>query len=100
MQQSEEKFGARPLEIAPRFMVVFTDGWSNKGPDPEAMAKEAKAAGFEIFSVGYEGRPTPDAVDVNQYTLDAIATDQQHVFTDAKFPQLIERLRKRNLSCL
>lgn len=34
-------------------MVVFTDGWSNKGPDPAAMAKEAVAKGFEVYSVSY-----------------------------------------------
>lgn len=34
-------------------MVVFTDGWVNKGPDPEQMAREAQGQEFEIFSVSY-----------------------------------------------
>ena len=32
-------------------MVVFTDGWSNKGPDPGQMAKEALRQQFELYSV-------------------------------------------------
>lgn len=34
-------------------MIVFTDGWSNKGPEPEEMARDAIAQGFELYSVSY-----------------------------------------------
>ncbi|KAK6021805.1 von Willebrand factor type A domain protein, partial [Ostertagia ostertagi] len=51
-KQSNEREGARP-GIATKVMVVFTDGWSNKGPEPEVTAKEAAAMGYEIYSVSY-----------------------------------------------
>ncbi|VDK45581.1 unnamed protein product [Gongylonema pulchrum] len=35
-------------------MLVFTDGWSNKGPDPEEMSRNAKNAGFTVYTVFYE----------------------------------------------
>ncbi|RCN50471.1 hypothetical protein ANCCAN_03495 [Ancylostoma caninum] len=80
-------------------MIVFTDGWSNKGPDPEQEARNAIAQGFELYSVSYTGK-VENAVTINDYTLDAIAQDAQHKFTDKNFDQLIERVRRRNLKCL
>lgn len=38
-------------DLANKIMIVFTDGWSNKGPDPEQQSQAAIAAGFAIFSV-------------------------------------------------
>lgn len=32
-------------------MVIFTDGWLNKGPDPAQEAKTAIQAGFKLYSV-------------------------------------------------
>lgn len=52
LTQSDESEGARP-GIATKVMVVFTDGWSNKGPDPERRAKDAVNAGFEMYTVAY-----------------------------------------------
>lgn len=51
MLQADERHGARP-KLANKIMVVFTDGWNNKGPEPEEQAKAAQAAGFRILSVG------------------------------------------------
>lgn len=53
-EQQNERYGARPQHIAKKVILVFTDGWTNKGPDPETMSKEAKRAGFTVYSVGYE----------------------------------------------
>lgn len=53
-EQQDERNGGRPLNIAKKVMIIFTDGWSNKGPDPEKMSKAAKTAGFTIYSVAYE----------------------------------------------
>ncbi|KAK5972563.1 VWFA domain-containing protein [Trichostrongylus colubriformis] len=97
-KQSAERQGARP-GIATKVMVVFTDGWSNKGPDPEDMAKEAAAMGFEIYSVSYTG-PVRDAVTINNYTLEAVASDLKHNYTDKNFDEMISRIRQRNLKCL
>lgn len=51
-KQADESHGARP-KLANKIMVVFTDGWSNKGPDADVMAKEAISKGFRILVVGY-----------------------------------------------
>lgn len=53
MKQADERHGARSERFrANKIMIVFTDGWNNKGPDPEKMSKEAQKLGFEVFSVG------------------------------------------------
>lgn len=49
-KQADPDQGARP-GVANKIMVVFTDGWNNKGPDPETEAKAAIAAGFQVLSV-------------------------------------------------
>lgn len=54
IEQKEMKRGGRPLEIANRIMLVFTDGWSNKGPDVEVMTRNAKDAGFILYTIVYE----------------------------------------------
>lgn len=51
MKQAEEEHGARP-KLANKMMAIFTDGWNNKGPEPDEMSKKAQALGFEIFSIG------------------------------------------------
>ncbi|KAK0400083.1 hypothetical protein QR680_003346 [Steinernema hermaphroditum] len=96
-EQINERKGGRP-KIATRAMVVFTDGWSNKGPDPEQMSKAAKADGFQIYSVGVE-TTDPDAVQINQYTLDVIA-DAKHAYTQKNFEELINIIRQRNVKCM
>ncbi|KHJ96530.1 hypothetical protein OESDEN_03512 [Oesophagostomum dentatum] len=97
-KQSLVREGARP-GIATKVMVVFTDGWSNKGPEPVEMSKAAIAQGFELYSVSFTVK-VEGAVTVNDYTLSSIAQDSQHVFTDKNFDQLINRIRQRNLRCL
>ncbi|VDK75935.1 unnamed protein product [Cylicostephanus goldi] len=37
-------------------MIVFTDGWSNKGPPPDEMAKHALDDGFEMYTVSWTVR--------------------------------------------
>lgn len=51
MKQADEAHGARP-ELANKIMVIFTDGWNNKGPEPDEVAKKAQALGFDLYSVG------------------------------------------------
>ncbi|PIO64362.1 von Willebrand factor type A domain protein [Teladorsagia circumcincta] len=97
-KQSNEREGARP-GIATKVMIVFTDGWSNKGPEPEVTAKEAVAAGYEIYSVSYTGH-VENAVTINDYTLEAVASDLRHKYTDKTFDDLINKVRQRNLRCL
>lgn len=69
LNQTDEKHGAR--EEATRAMIVFTDGWNNKGiysihivsptmnagPDPMEASKKATDAGFEVYSIGFVVRP-------------------------------------------
>lgn len=35
-------------------MLIFTDGWSNKGPDVEEMSRNAERVGFTLYTVVYE----------------------------------------------
>ncbi|ETN80514.1 von Willebrand factor type A domain protein [Necator americanus] len=98
IKQTSEKEGARP-GIATRVMIVFTDGWSNKGPEPEDIAREAVSQGFELYSVSYT-KKVADAVTVNHSMLESIAQDMQHIYTDNNFEQLIEKVRRRNLKCM
>lgn len=53
-QQHDKRHGGRPNHIAEKAMLVFTDGWSNKGPDVEEMSRNAKGAGFTLYTVVYE----------------------------------------------
>jgi Mg-chelatase subunit ChlD len=50
-KQADPARGARP-NLANKIMVVFTDGWNNKGSDPGQEAAAARAAGFRILTVG------------------------------------------------
>lgn len=54
-------------EGARRAVVVITDGPSNAGPDPIAVAATLRGTGIEIFTIG--------TGDANQYELSAIASD-------------------------
>jgi hypothetical protein len=45
-------------------MVVFTDGWNNKGAEPAQEAANARAAGFRILTVGITD-VRPDSVPLN-----------------------------------
>ncbi|VDM67195.1 unnamed protein product [Strongylus vulgaris] len=138
-KQIHEREGARP-GIATKVMIVFTDGWSNKGPDPDQMSKLAIAEGFEVYSVSYtenlvlkHSRASREkrgdrvaqarsqwviaavwqngfftgpsgkvekAVTINDYTLETIAQDSKHMFTDKTFDQLIHKVQQRNMKCM
>lgn len=50
IKQAEPERGARP-GVANKIMLVFTDGWNNKGIDPVEEAKVAIAAGFRLLSI-------------------------------------------------
>ncbi len=50
LRQADPEQGARP-DVANKIMVIFTDGWNNKGPEPEDEAGAAADAGFKIYSV-------------------------------------------------
>lgn len=50
VKQSDIARGARP-NLANKIMLLFTDGWGNKGPEPEGEARAAEAAGFRLLSV-------------------------------------------------
>uniref|UniRef100_A0A915PN66 VWFA domain-containing protein n=1 Tax=Setaria digitata TaxID=48799 RepID=A0A915PN66_9BILA len=102
IEQQDEKNGGRPIGIAKKAMLVFTDGWSNRGPDVEEMSRNAKGAGFVLYTVVYEGDGRIDANSpgLNLYTIEAVANDQKHIYSERNFTQLIQELRKRNLPCL
>uniref|UniRef100_A0A158PCM3 VWFA domain-containing protein n=1 Tax=Angiostrongylus cantonensis TaxID=6313 RepID=A0A158PCM3_ANGCA len=98
IKQMDEREGARP-NIATKVMIVFTDGWFNKGPNPQATAKEAIAAGFELYTVSFLG-VVDKAVRTNHEVLSGVAQDPQHRFNEKNFDELIQRVRQRNLKCL
>uniref|UniRef100_A0A914NYF5 VWFA domain-containing protein n=1 Tax=Meloidogyne incognita TaxID=6306 RepID=A0A914NYF5_MELIC len=97
-KQADVHKGGRP-GLANKIMIIFTDGWQNKGPDPGKEAKLAEALGFKIYSVSVI--PTKkDAIAVNEETLEAIVqSPQTEHFTDKNFPQLINIVRQKNLKC-
>ncbi|KJH51055.1 von Willebrand factor type A domain protein [Dictyocaulus viviparus] len=97
-KQISQKEGARP-EIATKVMIIFTDGWVNKGPDPEEMKKVAIDQGFEIYAVSFVG-PVPNMVHTNNEMLSVLAQDSMHIFTEKTFDQLIQKVKQRNLKCL
>lgn len=95
-----KRTGGRP-GIAKQVMVVFTDGWSNRGPDPEEAARAAREAGFEMYAVESAGNPDDEGyLETNSFVLDVIGDDINHVFSDKTFDKLIDRVRERNLKCL
>lgn len=97
MTQSDENEGARP-GIATKVMVVFTDGWNNKGVDPVQAAKEAERAGYEVYVVAYSTK-VEKGVQVNKETL-AEMTDEGHSFTDLNYQAMIDRIKQRNMPCM
>ena len=83
--------GSEPAR--PKIMVVVTDGVSNEGVDPGTAAGNAKAAGTEIFVIGFG--------NVNVAQLQAIASGPSYLFVspdvdggdlDAAFEALGEAL--------
>ncbi|PIC36157.1 hypothetical protein B9Z55_015256 [Caenorhabditis nigoni] len=98
LTQIDESEGARP-GIATKVMIVFTDGWSNKGPDPEKRARDAVNAGFEMYTVAYTAR-APGSVTLNNETLSAISGSSGHAFTDVTFQTLVDKIKQRNLPCM
>lgn len=60
------------LSSLPAIMIVFTDGQSNTGANPNTAATNAKAAGTEIFAIGLGG--------VNVGNLNAWASSPAHVY--------------------
>ncbi|GMT24800.1 hypothetical protein PFISCL1PPCAC_16097, partial [Pristionchus fissidentatus] len=97
LNQTDEKHGAR--EEATRAMIVFTDGWNNKGPDPMEASKKATDAGFEIYTVGFTG-DMENMVKTNMTALEMIAEDGAHSFTQATLDKLIEKVGARGAPCL
>ncbi|VDM21644.1 unnamed protein product [Wuchereria bancrofti] len=102
IEQKDKQHGGRPNEIAKKAMLVFTDGWSNKGPDVEEMSRNAKGAGFTLYTVVYEGDGHVDtnSPGLNLYTIETVANDRKHVYSERNFTQLIQELRQRNLPCI
>lgn len=64
--------GSEPLR--PKVMIVVTDGVNNAGADPVAAATAAKAAGTEIFVIGF------GSVDAGQLAAIASDPDADHLF--------------------
>ncbi|MBA0125098.1 VWA domain-containing protein [Haloechinothrix sp. YIM 98757] len=55
-----------------KFMIMFTDGMTTTGGDPDSAADAAKAAGTEIFTIGLG--------DVDESALEDWASSPDHVF--------------------
>ncbi|MCP9265419.1 hypothetical protein DINM_020707 [Dirofilaria immitis] len=89
-EQQDKQHGGRPLDIAKKLCF-------NKGPDVEEMSRHAKGAGFTLYTVVYEGDGRIDAnsAGLNLYTIETVANDQKHIYSERNFTQLIEELRQR-----
>ena len=68
--------------------ILMTDGMSNAGPDPVAIANDAKSNGTEIFAIGVGN-------DADFATLKKIASSpvEGHLFNVSSFAQLREILQ-------
>ena len=60
---------------------------------------EQNVAKNVVFFQGI-GKSDQEYAGVNPHTLEAVAQDLKHVFTERNFAQLIEELRLRNLPCM
>ncbi|OZC10571.1 hypothetical protein X798_02320, partial [Onchocerca flexuosa] len=60
------------------------------------MSTHAKGAGFTLYTVVYEGdgRVDADSPGLNLYTIEAVANDQKHIYSEHNFTQLVQELRK------
>ncbi len=81
-----------PLSANAKVIVMFTDGETTAGPDPDVVAAAARASGIIIYCIGLVGR---DGVD--EATLDNWATppSASHVLiapTDQDLEQAFETL--------
>ena len=59
-----------------RILVMFTDGKTNVGPDPDPIAADAKAMGITIYCIGLEG---DDGIDETQLNTWATPPPSSHV---------------------
>ena len=59
-------------------MIMFTDGVTTAGGDPDAAAAAAKAAGTEIYVIGLE--PGPGFPPLDTDSLEEWASTEDHVF--------------------
>ncbi|KAH7707509.1 Protein C18H7.1 [Aphelenchoides avenae] len=99
LKQADERNGARP-KVAPKFMLVFTDGWVNNGPEPEGFAKQAIGLGFRVFSIGVEANRPAESIRVRQHTLDSIVANKADHYSDTNFDGITKIVRQRNEYCL
>ncbi|CAJ0583944.1 unnamed protein product, partial [Mesorhabditis spiculigera] len=98
MNQSVEREGARP-EFATKAMVVFTDGWNNKGPDPLEAAKQAKDAGWEMYVVVKREVVEHESPEPLDEIIQQIADDEAHIFDESSISKMFDQISKRSEPC-
>jgi hypothetical protein len=86
--------------------VLFTDGWSNRGPDPAAEARLARAEdAFLLFTVSVEASTnrsdTNWALPPERETLEAVVggNPRNAFFSSEDFARLVEVVQQRGLPC-
>ena len=80
-----------------KVMVMFTDGVTTAGPDPNAVATAAKAAGVIIYCIGLSGNGGIDVQALNDWASDPDSAYVAITPDDAELEDLFENLA-RNIS--
>ena len=81
-----------PASTNAKVMVMFTDGETTAGPDPNPVAAAARAAGIIIYCIGLVGE---DGIDIDQLNEWATDPDTSHVAVtpdDAELEELFKDL--------
>lgn len=87
-----------PASTNAKVMVMFTDGQTTVGPDPNPFATAAKAQGIIIYCIGLSGSDGVDEQSLNDWATDpdsahvAITPDDQEL--EQLFQDLAENLAK------
>lgn len=87
-----------PASTNAKVMVMFTDGQTTVGPDPNPFATAAKAQGIIIYCIGLSGSDGVDEQSLNDWATDpdsahvAITPDDQEL--EQLFEDLAENLAK------
>ncbi|CAJ0955394.1 unnamed protein product, partial [Mesorhabditis belari] len=98
MNQSSLRDGARP-EFATKVMIVFTDGYNNKGPDPVEIATKAKDEGWELYVVMKREAIEHQSLPPYEEIINEIATSEDHIFDESNVEKMFDRIGKRNEPC-
>ncbi len=81
-----------PASTNAKVMVMFTDGKTTAGPDPNPVAAAARASGIVIYCIGLTGADGIDPAVLNEWATDPDASHVSITPDDAQLEDLFEDL--------